>query len=239
MMLSLYLVALDPNLHFPYLEDVREWGHWFSRDSKDAWETLCKRVEIIEASPQKNLCVEAAAVGSVLRKLTFGGVVRKNKHNKQNAPLVNGQIEKLVGWEPTLELHKIKKEVHLRNDFRRAIEAFLESKFEAAEALIDPPYYAPRSECPRTQTATYWGHEPHSVRTKYLCTNAVRMCCEEARFKRIVVTNYLSKDLDERLREIATQNNRQISFVSGKALKTMQRTTKLEDGVKQGFWEIV
>ena len=175
-----------------------------------------------------------------MRKLTFGGVVRCNAEGKQNAPFVQGQLDKLWMWKPSFDGAEFAQRILMRNDYKDVIKTFKHSSFTSAEAFIDPPYYAPRQECPRQQTPAYWNHKPHEAGTRDLCLNAVEECAKDKRIKRILVTNYVSQCLDGRLRFMSKQHNRSISFVEGKTLKTMQRSTgKIKDGIKEGFWEII
>lgn len=245
---SLYQVWKNPCLHPKFLEYVENWKTAIRQDEYSAIARLNSRIEVLNSQkPDSSLLSggyslpqDRAATGAILRQLTFGGVVRCNGEGKQNATAVRDQLDKIQRWEPTLDGHEVAKGIAVTPDYKDAIAAFQSSGLFSAEALIDPPYYAPLSECPRRQTPAYWGHEPHSQETLKLCLDAFRRCASDTRIQRIVVTNYISDELHEGLGAIALEHGRRIELIAGQTLKTMQRATgKPGDGAKQGFWQAV
>lgn len=241
---SLYKVWASTELHADFQHYCDRWTEDFEQDSGSAFQAINTQIEsfwgdrALFLGEDAGHCIKAAA-GAILRKLTFGGVVRDNAAGEQNAPLVTGQLKQLARYCPNLSGSEVAQKLSVHSGYRQAIAAFKTSGLFSAEALIDPPYYAPREECPRTQTPAYWGHKPHAKETLEICLDTFKLCVLDERIRRVVVTNYISRELDEGLRAIASKHNQSLEFIEGTTLKTMQRSTgKPSDGVKQGFWQI-
>ena len=241
---SLYEVWRQPRLHDFFTLEIEAWSEILGVQPDESMNPAQFDVEKILAgdidSSSDAEVLSAAAAGAILRQLTFGGVIRCSDTGKQNAPVVKGQLKKLWRWEANLEGSEVARRFNVQPNYIEAIAAFKNSDLASAEALIDPPYYAPLAECPRRQTPAYWGHKPHAKETLELCLNAFEQCLSDERIRRVVVTNYVSDELHDGLSAIASRHNQQLQFFSGNTLKTMQRSTgKVGDGAKQGFWQVI
>ena len=183
----LYEVWRQPRLHDSFHNRVQAWSEFLRVEPAQSMNQLNFDVEKmfrtgIDSSRDADV-LAAAVAGAILRQLTFGGVIRCSDTGKQNAPVVKGQLKKLWRWEANLEGADVARRFNVQSNYVEAIAAFKNSDLASAEALIDPPYYAPLAECPRRQTPAYWGHKPHAKETLELCLNAFDQCLSDERIR--------------------------------------------------------
>lgn len=236
---AVYETWICPEQHAAFYTRLEFWRMEFCFCSTDsAWTALIKEFDEWQSASSLNAEQLAyfAAIALVIRKLTFGGVVRAGASGRLNVKYCARQVKQLIGWHfefpPTPSAS-----VSILNDWQSAITAFKNSDLPSAEALIDPPYYAPRQKGRRC-TAAYLDHEPHSDRTRKLCTDAFSACIKDPKFRLINVTNYYSDVLDDELREIARDHGEKLERVDAGSLKSMNKSGAKKVGEKEGIWTI-
>jgi site-specific DNA-adenine methylase len=236
---AIYETWRSPETYSAFYTRLEFWRIEFCFTSADsAWKALVREIEEWSAAPELDSTQTAyfACAALALRKLTFGGVVRNNAKGKLNIKYCEGQVNELIGWNfifpPIPEAG-----VSICSDWQSAIAAFKNSDLKSAEALIDPPYYAPKQKG-KVCTAAYLGHEPHSDRTRQLCTKAFEACLMDGRFRLINVTNYFSDELDQELGAIALNHGVKLECRVENGLKSMNKSGKEKDGETEAIWTV-
>lgn len=216
LLLPIYECWLAPYTHQRVYDLIDSWKQRFlnahyDRDRIDVvWECLKRRLDEREDYTKE----EIAAASLVLRKLTFGGVVRLNTKDKLNVRYVECQIQLLEKWVYRFPYIDQEARVYLKPSWQQAMLRFKmwadRNPNGSAIALVDPPYYAelPTGEQMEKRkrqdgiTPAYPGHLPHNLKTLALSVEPVEELLKFSQVERIVVTNYYSDRLDSALRKL-------------------------------------
>ena len=150
---------------------------------KRIYDTLCR-------SGDNTSGVLLSAVAIVLRRLTFGGVIRCNKQGELNVALSEDKLSTFHNWlyewpEPPMQLN-------FTRHWRDCLEAFYQSELKDAIVFLDPPYSAPGNG-PRVNlgmSPAYPGHEPNDPNLYADFIECLESVLRSGRAKRVVVANY-------------------------------------------------
>jgi hypothetical protein len=206
---AVWLAWLNPSKHAAVLNEIDKWKHVFERLGPDeAWTQLKLSIEDFPGD-----FVELAAASLVLRKLTFGGVVREGASGRLNIKWVQGQVTQLLKWT-----YKFPPQpnglINISLDWRDSLAQLQRAAFDEAIALIDPPYwlpYGPGSSRRGTgrMSPCYPGHSPHAPWQRDMCLDAVAAALADPRITRIFITNYYSAELAGALFELCPELHEQ------------------------------
>lgn len=219
LLLSIYQCWLNPESHQAVYDAIADWQKRFHAATYSpakfdlVWDCLKQRLDKSPMARYEDYPIaERAAASLVLRKLTFGGVVRLNTQGMLNVKWVNDTIPGFLRWSYRFPFVPEDCNITIVNSWQKCVSRFhdwAEANPEGrAIALVDTPYFAnlPSQEAmdKRKQqngiTPAYPGHEPHSLKTLNLSIAPVRILRDFGQVKRIVVTNYYSDQLDQALR---------------------------------------
>lgn len=245
----IFKVWIEERLEDAVYEEIAYWKKKFNELAPDkAWSDLThdyawyshahkSRVrDAVETDLTDRQIAKLAATGLVMRKLTFGGVMRTGAAGKINVRYVKGQLEQLERWEykfPPLPDAKF----YFARSWEEVMEGFSGFDVSSAEAFLDPPYYAPKTDGRRC-TPAYIGHAPHAPETLALCTESFESCLKDPRITRINVTNYYSEELDHALIDLCGRHGCKVSLSRGGELKGMNKVGKEKLGETEGLWTV-
>lgn len=168
---------------------------YFSSSPVQSWTAL----KMICETPNLRPISEVAAASLVLRKLTFGGVVRfaqgseavPGKNSRLNIKYVSGQLAKLARWQyrfppiyPAQVLSSAQSAIDLVDKTAGTIAAW-----------VDPPYYLPRADYGRMCPA-YPGHRPHAAETMDFALYILRKVAAIPNVGHLIYSNYSSQQHD-------------------------------------------
>lgn len=196
----------------PIYDGIEQWKLKFRQDSESAWIALKQDFEA--GCPVASL---------VLRKLTFGGVVRfGSKNGKLNVRPVKDCLQSIQKWH--YRFPKIQP-VSISIGYEAAIESCKQSSPESLVSWVDPPYYLPRAEFGR-MVPCYPNHKPHDDSTLEMAIDALAKTAEIPTCKHLIYSNYQSEQHDQKVAEIfKKQGFDAVSLVDIGRLDGMHRGT--------------
>ncbi|MEL7494315.1 MAG: DNA adenine methylase [Cyanobacteria bacterium J06554_11] len=188
---------------------------------------------------------EKAAVSILIRRLTFGGVVRCNKQGELNVALSQDKLRSFQSWEfewPWFDDNQW--DVSVSESWADAFTEFELSSAENAICLIDPPYWvAPNSRSDRRGTGSltpaYPMHgDPSGAALFDLTVAAVDRALSNPRIKRIVHTNYDSPQMGKAMIVLSAQHNRACHATTLEPLQCMNKQQQQrDDSPREVAWE--
>lgn len=225
---SLLQVWLNPGLHKRYYDCLSYRLQMMQQHPETHWPVL---LSVFENAGDGDLEYYGAA-STMVRELTFGGVIRFNANGKMNAPMVKDRIEFLK--RQTIERYRLPsapRSGFVGKDWSEAFDALEQSDCQSALCVIDPPYF--NSTC---KDAVYAGHSPQSLFTLRLCVDAVERAVNMPQIKRIVICNYWSEDLAQALWQVAGDRITGQQFTG--SLTQMQRSKNCSTQNQECVWTI-
>lgn len=238
---ALYATWAHPEDHAALYDRLKYWQIRFKRGDLDAaWGELTSDYWALCSFTNLSGFHKAAlgATGLVIRKLTFGAVMRSANGKCFNHPYVKSEVPRLISWK--YKLPPCTATPSLYSDWSSAIKNFsrwadAQKLKPSAEILIDPPYYAPPKQGRRCSPA-YLDHEPHADRTKALFVNSFQAAIKEPRLRRITVTGYFSDELNDALLVVAGKESVTCKIQS--ELKKMNNSGKPKPGFVEAIWTV-
>jgi hypothetical protein len=222
----------DPQLQAAVNEEIEFWR---VRIESDPCGTFA-RLKGIYDFPNPHSLIDYAAAYLTLKRLTFGGVLRRNRQKELNVALSQDKLEKyLAGWSYEWPDNGIQK-LSFRDGWQGAVEALATSDHEKALVVIDAPYYTPGKK----MTEAYSHHgDPGSDAVLRLTTDCLDAVLATGKAERIVVFNYASDVLIEAVEKVLAKHNRTGFFSDLGPLDTMNRGNgERHEYYSECVWEI-
>jgi hypothetical protein len=216
---------------------IHDWKERFrDNGARTMWPALTDAWETCNTSEGRVHLIDFAAASLVLRKLTFGGMLRTNKSDgRLNIKYVGCQLPELLKWNFTFPPIPEDAPFCLMPSWQGCIMQFRKAeRFNTAEALLDPPYWSPD----KSLTGCYPGHDPSSVETFGLSVDSFRACLEDERIKRIILCNYYSDELDCAVHNVAGEFGEEVQAIQTGTLAGVQKSRKITTTESQAIWVV-
>ncbi|MGA1476743.1 MAG: hypothetical protein ACO4AI_16585 [Prochlorothrix sp.] len=200
-------------------------GTVLEKGAQEAWDWAKSQYEADRCDP-----VSLAAASLVLRKLAFGGVIRRNRSGRVNVTWNQDKIASFLNWECRAPEPPTTGIISISNSWECCIEAWLSDGPANSLILIDPPYAVGSGPA-------YGGHNPNDTETLALALDPLRAVVDNPKATRIVVCNYWSEFLDRGIRTMA--GSRIVTGIPMGAMTTMNRRGTAATMQNEYFWVLV
>jgi hypothetical protein len=231
---AVWEVWSHPDIHEAVYGHLEALKQAMLDDQATAWPALKARYEEpVEATDS------LAAVALMMHRLTFGGVTRCNRFGLLNVALSRGQLGKLAKWR--YRFPPAPERLVVTPGWEAAIASFAASGATNALALVDPPYWMPYTPGTRRRgtggmTPAYPGHKPHDPATLAMCLDSATALAAMPQVERLVVTNYLTQEMDEAMHTIANDAGRYIQRLDLGRLAGLNRSRAAVTCARDTAW---